>query len=73
MIPVSTLETNDLSAEERADAQAVFARLASGEPLDADVARRVRERSEQVRDEVFRQHGLLNVAVDLIRAARDEG
>jgi hypothetical protein len=37
------------------------------------VERRVQERAEAIRQEVLAKHGVLNVAVDLIREGRDEG
>jgi hypothetical protein len=40
---------------------------------DPDLLKRIQERSEQATREVFEKHGLLNVAVDLIREGRDEG
>jgi hypothetical protein len=55
-----------------ADLQAVIDSLVSKTPLDPVIARCVEERSERTRQEVFERHGLLNVAVDLIREIRDE-
>ena len=34
--------------------------------------KRIHERSEQVRREMFEKHGITNIAVDLIREVRDE-
>ena len=39
---------------------------------DPDLLKRIQERSEQATRDVFERHGLLNVAVDLIREGRDE-
>jgi hypothetical protein len=39
---------------------------------DPDLLKRIQERSEQATREVFKRHGLLDVAVDLIREGRDE-
>jgi len=55
-----------------ADLEAVIEHAMSGKPLDPEVARRVRERSERATQETFEKHGFLNVAVDLIREIRDE-
>ena len=44
-----------------------------GKVTDPDLLKRIQERSEQATREVFEKHGLLNVAVDLIREGRDEG
>ncbi|HEX4589999.1 MAG TPA: hypothetical protein VH120_08730 [Gemmataceae bacterium] len=56
----------------RADLKAVLDSVINKTPLDPVIARRVRERGERIRKEVYERHGLLNVAVDLIREGRDE-
>jgi len=53
------------------DAAAVIEHALSGTPLDPEIARRVRERSEQATEELRRKYGTLNAAVDLIREVRD--
>jgi hypothetical protein len=58
--------------EARADEEAVMASFVSGTPLDAEVAKRVRDRGQRIREEIFRQHGLLDVGVPAIRALRGE-
>ena len=55
-----------------ADAQAVMDHALHGKPLDPEVARRVDERSRRATEEVRRRMGTVNVAVDLVRASRDE-
>jgi hypothetical protein len=55
-----------------ADLVAVLQHVASGTPIEPQLARRVRARSERMTEELRRQYGELNVAVDLIRAGRDE-
>jgi hypothetical protein len=55
-----------------ADTQALLEHVMTGKPLDAAVARRVREQGEKLRQELFRQHGLVNVAVPAIRELRGE-
>jgi hypothetical protein len=55
-----------------ADLQAVIDSMITGKPLDPEVARRVRERSERATEELRRKYGEMNVAVDLIREGRDE-
>ena len=54
-----------------ADTQAVLEHLASGKPIDPEVARRIRERGERVREEIFSKHGLLDIGVPAIRELRD--
>jgi hypothetical protein len=41
-------------------------------PVDSAVAKRVHERAEKIRERLRKEHGLLNVAVELIRQSRDE-
>jgi hypothetical protein len=55
-----------------ADAQAVADALAAKRPVDPDVARRVRERAEKIQQDLLRQYGVREIAVDLIRQGRDE-
>jgi hypothetical protein len=55
-----------------ADAQAVFDRLVSGRPLDPETYRRVRERAERITEQLRRQHGEMEIAVDLIREVRQD-
>jgi hypothetical protein len=66
-IPVSPIPPDVL-----ADMQAVAEAVLSRQPVDAEVARCVRERSEKVQQELLRQHGVREIAVDLIRQGREE-
>jgi hypothetical protein len=68
---MSTIQAETAIAPElAADTQAILEHLA-GKPLDPEVARRVRERGERIREEVFRKHGLLDIGVPAIRELRD--
>jgi hypothetical protein len=60
------------AADLEADARAVIEHAVTGKPLDPEIARRVRERSERATEELRRKYGTLDVAVDLIRETRDE-
>lgn len=62
---------DDLALRE-ADGQAVMDHVLAGKPLDPEVVRRVRERSQRATEDVRRRLGTVNVAVDLVRQARDE-
>ena len=70
------METNTdspLPPEVQADIKEAWRQIiASGRVTDPDLARRIRGYSEQAREETLRKHGVLNVAVDLIREGRDE-
>jgi len=61
-----------LTFDETADAQAVIEHALAGKPLDPEIARRVRARSEHATEALRRKHGTLNIAVDLIREVRDQ-
>jgi hypothetical protein len=54
-----------------ADGAALMESIRSGKPLDPEVARRVDERAERITERLRRQHGTLDVAVDLVREVRD--
>jgi hypothetical protein len=62
--------TTDPTVE--ADLQAVLDHIITGKPLDPELARRVRERSERATEELRRQYGTREIAVELVREARDE-
>ena len=55
-----------------ADEEAVMDSFVSGKPLDPEVAKRVRDRGRKIRDEIFHQHGLLDIGVPAIRELRGE-
>ena len=57
--------------ELEADTRAVIEKLTTGKPLDPETVRRIRERADRIREEVFRKHGLLDIGVPAIRALRD--
>ena len=44
----------------------------TGMPLDPEIARRVRARSERATEELRRKYGTVSLAVDLIREVRDQ-
>jgi hypothetical protein len=58
--------------ELQADTLAVIEKLMTGKPIDPEAYRRIREQSEQATEELRRKHGVMEIAVDLIRATRDE-
>jgi hypothetical protein len=68
-----TMAIVDKPSQEQADAEEVMRLVAEGKRVtDPDLIRRVQERAEKVRREIFEQHGVVEWAVDLIREARDE-
>jgi hypothetical protein len=72
MIFMKTIETSSLPADMLADVQAAADAAAAGTPVDPDAARRVRERSKRVQEELVKLHGVRQIAVDLIRQGRNE-
>ena len=54
------------------DMQAVADAVAARRPVDPEVAARVRERSRHVQEKLRKKFGVRELAVDLIRAVRDE-
>ncbi|HEX3872314.1 MAG TPA: hypothetical protein VHV77_17835 [Pirellulales bacterium] len=60
------------TTELQADHEEVARARAAKRPVNPEVAKRVHERAERIRERLFREHGLLNVAVELIRETRDE-
>ena len=67
-IPMKTIEQTELDA----DTEAVIEHAMTGKPLDPKIARRVRAEGEKVRQEIFAQHGLVDIAVPAIRELRGE-
>lgn len=64
------MSTIDTSTALR-DLELLCANAATGQPVDAALAARVRDRTEEAQREL-RSRGLTNIAVDLIREGRDE-
>jgi hypothetical protein len=62
-----------IPADEMADMEEVSRLIAEGKRVtDPALRKRIYERSEQVRRAMLERHGVTNIAVDLIREARDE-
>jgi hypothetical protein len=70
MNAINSLPAN--AADLQADRDAVMAHFLSGQPLDPVVAERVRARAQRITEDLRRQYGEMNIAVDLIRESRDE-
>lgn len=60
-----------IPAELAEDTKAVIAKLTAGVPLDPETYRRIRQRADRIRDEIFQKHGLSDIGVPLIRELRD--
>jgi hypothetical protein len=68
----TAIPTSAVPPDVRNDMQAVADAVAAGRPVPPDVARRVRARSEKIQEELLRQYGVREIAVDLIRQGREE-
>ena len=53
------------------DTEVILERI-KGKPLDTAVHARLRAEAARVREEIRKKHGTLNIAVDLIREARQQ-
>ena len=60
-----------ISHESSADVLAVHEAIAKGQAVDPQVKKRIHDRGEAIRADIRRRLGLVNVAVDLVREARD--
>jgi hypothetical protein len=56
-IPVTMPERLNDTEREKTDGEAVLRHAFHGEPLDPEVARRVRERGAEITEEIYREHG----------------
>ena len=56
------LKTTGIDPQEEADVEAVLRHAFHGEPLDPNVARRVHERAEKIRQETFERIGYIDDA-----------
>jgi hypothetical protein len=71
-MPENDRMPSDILSNVFADMQAVADAVDSGDPLDAELIRRVQARAAKAREELVRTEGAQDIGVDLIRAARDE-
>jgi len=70
MIRLNSLPDKSPDRSVQADEEAVMQAFLTGTPADPEVAHRVQERSRLIREEVFRKHGLVDIAVPAIRELR---
>jgi hypothetical protein len=71
-MPTETKNINLIPPELEADTQAVLEHLMTGRPLDSEIARRIHERAEKIREAIYREHGLVDIGVPAIRELRGE-
>ena len=59
--------------QQEADSREIMRLVCEGKRVtDPELRRRVKERAEKVRKEIFDKHGIVDWAVEMIRDARDE-
>jgi len=63
-------KTTGIPAQILAEMQAAATLAASG-IRDPEAARKAREETDRIREEVFRKHGVLDIGVPVIRDIRD--
>jgi hypothetical protein len=62
-----------ISVDEMADVEEVCRLISEGKQVtDSALLKRIHDRAEQVRRAMIEKNGVMNVAVELIREARDE-
>jgi len=66
-----TKETVVIDPQSLADCEAVLQHVLRKQPLDPEVARRVRQRAARITDEIRREHGILDIGTPAIREFRD--
>jgi hypothetical protein len=68
---MKTVEDTLIPYDALADLEHALRLQASGQ-RDPAFEKRIGEQTEKIRQEILAEHGVLNVAVDLIRQGRDE-
>ena len=66
------MQSESIPPDVQADAKTVIEHVMTGKPLDPDVARRIRERSEAIQEELRQKYGALDIGVPAIRELRGE-
>jgi hypothetical protein len=64
--------STQVRTDAQADLEAICKAIVEKKPIDPAVSARVEERGKKARAELLRTHGITNIAVDLVREARDE-
>jgi hypothetical protein len=64
------METNDIPPDVMAAMEAAVRHALTGQG-DPSILQRIHERAEEIRAEVLRKHGVIEVGVPAIRALRD--
>jgi hypothetical protein len=70
--PITPPPADPLPPDVMADVQVVADCVAADKPIPADVAQRVRERSDEARRRLLVTHGVQDIGVRIIRELRGE-
>ncbi len=69
----TTMKTIEALNQAQADSAEVCRLLTEGKRVtDPELRRRISERAQKVRQEIFGKHGIVDWAVDMARDARDQ-
>jgi hypothetical protein len=68
---MKSTENNMIPTDALADLEYALHLQATGQ-RDPDFEKRIGEQTEKIREEILAEHGVLDVAVDLVREGRDE-
>ena len=68
---MESTESHEIPAELLAEMEEVARLAMSGGVQDTELLRRIRERAECIRSEVYRKHGLVDIGTPAIRELRD--
>jgi hypothetical protein len=69
---VTEAEGSGIAPDVMADMQAVADSLTTGQPLDPEIARRVRHRAAKARQELLATRGVQDIGVHIIREIRGD-
>jgi hypothetical protein len=69
---MKTQEATLIPPEVMADLEAVLLHVDKGGVKDPELLKRIEARSKAIRERVLKEHGVLEVAADLVRETRDE-
>lgn len=64
--------TNAIPRDIREEFEVVAEYVCTGKPLPLDFDRRIRERAQKFRLEIFKKHGLVDIAVPASRGLHDD-
>ncbi len=67
---MNATEAPTVDSQVVSDGEALMVSLTTGTPLEASIARRIRERAQRITDKIYREQGLVDIAVPTLREIR---